>query len=293
MSAAVHTLGGSEIAAAAGVHPHLSPVMLWAQKTGRAPTHETEAMEWGTRLEPVIREACAERGYPVTEAPPAYVDPDREWLVGHPDGWTMVEGLHAIAELKTAGEWAYRAGWNDGPPPQYVAQAQTYMHLTGSQAALVAVLIGGQRLDLSIVRRDDYVIGLLLAQAESFYAHLLDDTMPAPDETDSTKEALLALFPKAHDKRARLMGDDWRALRELRSLKARAAVLAEQITERENIVKAALGDAETGIDPNDNEVVRWTNVSTNRVDTARLKRDRPELAGEYTTTSTTRRFALL
>ena len=39
------TVGGSDVAAAAGIHPFVSPVMLWLQKTGRVEVAETEAME--------------------------------------------------------------------------------------------------------------------------------------------------------------------------------------------------------------------------------------------------------
>ena len=57
------TLGGSVAASAAGIDPFRSRVMAWAELTGRVSREESEAVEWGNRLEPVIDDAMTERGY--------------------------------------------------------------------------------------------------------------------------------------------------------------------------------------------------------------------------------------
>ena len=51
------TLGGSDAAAAAGIHPYMSDVELWARKTGRWTDNGAgEAAEWGLLLEPLLTE---------------------------------------------------------------------------------------------------------------------------------------------------------------------------------------------------------------------------------------------
>jgi predicted phage-related endonuclease len=80
---------------------------------------------------------------------------------------------------------------------------------------------------------------------------------------------------------------------ELRALKEKASALDVQIAERENLLRAAMGEAERAISPNDVDVVKWSNVVSHRVDTKRLKADRPDIAGEYTTETQSRRFTVL
>src|SRR5581483_6399044 len=60
---------GAEGAAAAGVHPYTSRVMLWLRRTGRVEQPETEAMRWGTRIEPLVLAALEEEGYELLPAP--------------------------------------------------------------------------------------------------------------------------------------------------------------------------------------------------------------------------------
>src|SRR3982751_5986325 len=79
------TIGGSDCGAAAGVDPYLSAVMLWAIKTGRAPQPESEAMEWGTRLQEPIFEALDARGWKfMPYAGEPIESAETEWATGSP-----------------------------------------------------------------------------------------------------------------------------------------------------------------------------------------------------------------
>jgi putative phage-type endonuclease len=289
------TVGGSDCGAAAGVHPYTSAIMLWAQKTGRVAGPDGEAMEWGTRLQEPIMEALSDRGYSVT----AYcgdplVDETREWATGTPDGFTVVDGEPAVLEVKTASAWAHRAGWDNEIPPHYAAQGQWYMMLTGYSRCVFAVLVGGQRLEVVTVPRSDHAIRLLVRECAKFHSCLVTDTPPAPDSSDASRQALHAMFPQGTPERAvrlnkKLMG----TVEELRALKATRDRLDVQIGERENMLRQAMGDATRALSPADVEVLRWTNTVSRRIDTKRLKADRPEIASEYETETPTRRFTLL
>jgi putative phage-type endonuclease len=118
------TIGGSEIAAAAGVDPYRSRVALWLEKTGRLDPPETEAMRWGELLEPAIWNELEDRGYELTVSNPAgLTDPERPWLVGHPDGFVAIGDKPGVLEIKTASPWVARHEWADGGAPlAYAAQ---------------------------------------------------------------------------------------------------------------------------------------------------------------------------
>src|SRR4051812_37548397 len=77
-------VGGSDLAAILGLSPWQSPFSLWHQKRGdtEPDIQEKPQLEWGTRLEPVIVQAWAEKHpeYRVNYAPGAtYAHPDYPW----------------------------------------------------------------------------------------------------------------------------------------------------------------------------------------------------------------------
>src|SRR5207245_6482206 len=97
---------------------------------------------------------------------------------------------------KTVGYWAHRE-WNGGVPVEYDAQVQLYMHLTGFPRALLAALVGGQRLELHEVERNDRAIGTMLRLMEAFYENLVAGVPPDPLPGD--RDAMYAQYPSAEE----------------------------------------------------------------------------------------------
>lgn len=295
-----YTIGGSDAAAAAGIDPHKSRVMLWLEKKGRIEQPETEAMRWGKLLEPVIFEELRERGYEVY-VPKVYRggvnwDNGRPWLTGHPDA--VLEGDHAgtVLEAKTVNQWAKRE-WNGEPPLAYVAQVQHYLHLTGLDRGLLAVLVGGQRLETYEIKRNQHAIDRLLEREEEFYGYLVRDEPPPPDSSESAREAVAAMFPEHTAGRVvRLDRSQMRRLRELRARREQRDTIDAQVRGLENELKAAMGDAETAISPHDEPVLRWKAVETTRLargSVDRLREEWPQVYAQLAATTTTRKFEVL
>jgi hypothetical protein len=59
------------------------------------------------------------------------------------------------------------------------------------------------------------------------------------------------------------------------------------------VVTAYMGDAELLISASDEPVARWTSHQTQRLDSKRLREDFAEIAGAYTTETTSRRLTLI
>jgi putative phage-type endonuclease len=287
------TIGGSEAAAAAGIDPHRSRVGLWLEKTGRIEREKTEAMRWGTLLQPLILAELCERGYRATPFGHELRDEDRQWLAGHPDGF-VYEGEDEdedgiLLEVKTVGQRAKRE-WNGQPPLAYVAQVQHYLHLTGLDRALLAVLVGGQRLELTEIERNDRWIATLIELEQEFYERYLILDEPPPVRHDDA-DNLARMFPEHKPgRKVRLAKDALAVLAELRARTAQKDAIERQCETLRNQLKATMGDAETAIDAYDDEVIHWRTFTSERVDVTRLRAERPDIAAEFVKPVQSRRF---
>lgn len=293
------TIGGSSAAAACGVDPYRSRIMLWAELTGRIEREESEAMRWGRVLQAPIIEELRLDGWDIHENTLEVRDESRPWLTGHPDGYAYIAGEHGLLEIKTAGSWAGRE-WRDDVPIQYAAQVQHYLHLTGLDRALLACLVGGQRLVTRTLERDDAAIALLLELEEDFLGFVRADMPPPPDGSQSSAEALAALYPGHATEtpghyigRVRLTREQMDWLRELKARKAQLAAVKEQASELENRLKAVMGNAAEAVGPSDDVVLCWTPTKRRALDTKLLQSERPELAELFMTETKARRFTVV
>jgi predicted phage-related endonuclease len=292
--AALHpyTIGGSTIAAAAGIDPYCSPTALFLRMTGQIPEPESNGhMRIGKALEPVILQLLDDDGYNVAPARgDDYRDDARPWLVGHPDAIGLAHDSFVI-EAKATGGWALRSWDGDTPPVTWQAQVQTYMHLTGTDRAVIAALIDGTTLRTVEVQRDDRAIGALLERAERFYAMLCRGEIPELDGSKSTRDALHERFAEATPGRkvraSRAVRD---VVAEMRQLKASMDAHERQYEERRRVLEATMGDAEVLLDHADNVLAKWTPTTTRRLDTKRLKAELPAIHEEYAVPTTSRRF---
>jgi putative phage-type endonuclease len=289
-----YTIGGSTIAAAAGIDPYLSPTALFLRMTGQIPEPETNGhMRIGKALEPVIIDLLREDGTHVVDYP-AHEEHDRArpWLLGHPDAIAVGSAPYVI-ECKATGGWALRSWNGDEPPVTWQAQVQTYMHLTGTDRAVIAALIDGTTLRTVEVARDDRAIAMLLERAERFYGMLCRGEIPELDGSKSTRDALHERFSEATPgRKVRASRAVREVVAEMRQIKASMDAHAEQYEERRRMVEATMGDAEVLLDHADAVLAKWTPTTTRRLDSKRLKAELPAIHEEYAVPTTSRRFTL-
>lgn len=188
-------IGSSDCSAVIGLGKYESPFSVWLHKTGRGPAdEESEAMMWGTLLEPVIRAQLAERlGVEIVECK-TLRSLARPWQLYNPDG--LILETCEVVEIKNASAWLAKE-WEDGVPDHAELQTQHGMAVTGAVGAYVAGLIGGNRLAWEYVPRDDHLIDNVIIPAELHFweTYVLGDEQPPIDGTDATTEAIAHLWP--------------------------------------------------------------------------------------------------
>jgi predicted phage-related endonuclease len=284
------TLGGSEAADACGVG-WKSRVRLWAEKTGQVePQPATDAMLWGTLLEPVVFNYLDSYGpYPVMPAPLDGFrnENGRPWMIGHPDGFAEVDGEAALLEIKTTNQWAAHEWHSEaGAPLAYLLQLHHYFYVTGYEVALLVGLVGGQSLLTRIVRADEGLMSAMLRREDEFVGYLKSgEPPPAERKGDAT-----LLHPDANPRKyVRADAAIEREMREIRIHHEIEKAHKAQRERREERVKAFMGEASILIDRRDNDLATWTPYETSRFDKSALP---AELVERHTTKETRRRFTV-
>jgi hypothetical protein len=279
-------LGGSTIAAAAGVDPYCSPIRLWLEKSGRLAREETMPMRLGKLLEPAIFAALVQDGYSCERTPDAELrDAALPWLVGHPDGFGVGAYDGTVFEAKAT------ARPTDALPVAHEAQVQTYMHLARLPVAVVAQL-GGLTFQTWTVEYHEHLALTLLGLAERFVGYLRDGEQPPPSGHPDDRAALADAWDATPGKRVRETREICDARRELAALLEAEKARHARIEHLRAVVTAYMGDADTLVSAHDETVATWKGFASRRIDTPRLRAERPDLYEAYSGEATTRRFVL-
>ena len=198
-------LGSSDAAAAVGLNPYKSQLELWLEKTGRDtslpkldPQDEDSPAYWGNILEPIVAAHYSRRsGHRVRRinAVLQHPEPQLKWMLANIDHEVIGAPEVQILECKTAGINGARL-WKEGVPEYVQLQVMHQLAVTGKQAADVAVLLGGQHLEVHRIERDESMIARLIDLERLFWDYVVSDTPPPADGTASAEAALRCLYPE-------------------------------------------------------------------------------------------------
>lgn len=208
-------IGASEIAAVVGLSPYVSAFWLWHFKKGNiAGQSLSDAMDWGHRLEPVVRQWWNERHdyYDVEPTPGTFAHADRPWQRCNPDG-LIRHRPDLLLEIKTS---RYPDGWGrsgtDEIPLHYRCQVQQSLDIFGATTAHLAVLIGGNEPREYVIEADSDDQRTLREAGAAFWESLQANDEPPIDCSDSTYAAVRELNPQIDpDVDAEIDPDLWAA----------------------------------------------------------------------------------
>ncbi len=292
-------IGSSDAAAAIGLNPYKSQLELWMEKTGRSPVEasndepsQDSALHWGTVLEPIVAEQYALRtGFKVRRVNSVLRHPTKPWMLANLDREIVGQDEVQVLECKTAGINGARL-WRDGVPEYVQVQVMHQLAVTGQHAADVAVLLGGQKLEIHRIERNEAMIEKIALLEQHFWTFVETDTPPPADSSDSAGQALRWLFPTDNTKTVdfrqdAVLSDTFYRLIELRS---KISQLSDQEASMRHQIQQEMGHASVALFQNGRVSWKQAKPST-RIDTTRLKAEHPELIAAYVQTSAgSRRF---
>ena len=185
-------IGGSDIAACAGLSQWTSAITLWAKKTGQIPEEITPnmSMKLGTILEAPILNLFADE-HPELEIyeTGTWANKENPWARSNPDGlYKDADGNWGIVEVKFSRDY-----WS-GVPQAYRAQVLWYMRIFGIKQAKLVALAGSSYMEFDI-EWDEFEAQTLWDAALRFRQACLEMKMPYWDGSNSTLETIRALSP--------------------------------------------------------------------------------------------------
>jgi putative phage-type endonuclease len=244
-------LTASDAAAVLGLSPWKSPTALYAEKVGAYDdSTDNESMAWGRALQNGIGRRFAEKtGREVREADEytIYVHEDFPFIGATLDFWeTDGEKGEGVLETKaTAHEWVGE------PPVYYQVQLQQQLAVTGRTWGTLCAFNSLRKPPLwQDIEANEKFITRLLGKLEEFQWRVTNRQPPEvtpEDSTESTREALMALYPKDEGQTVLLPGEAMEWAAELGTLKDSQKELERQIRARESAIKAAMGEASIGL----------------------------------------------
>jgi putative phage-type endonuclease len=190
-------IGGSDAAAVVGRHPYVSPLALWLDKVHGREVVETDRMEAGNRLEPVIREWAADLlGLGVSIPPATIYHPLTKRMLVNLDG-LLSDGR--VLECKNVDSLVWRTAeesdFVDGVFRAHWWQVQHGMEAADLPGAVVGYLIGGNDMQLRPVERDRAIGKALREHIVRWWTRHVEGNEPP---TQGTADDRMSLLERLH-----------------------------------------------------------------------------------------------
>ena len=284
-------IGGSDAGAICGLNPYVSPMSVFYEKTSsEVEDYDNESMRQGRDLEEyVARRFMEETGLKVRRSNVMYQSEEYPFMLANVD--RLISGENMGLECKTASAYNADKWTGESVPAHYEIQCHHYMAVTGAKAWYLAVVILGREFKYKKIKRDEELIQNLIAIEKEFWEdHVLSGNMPDPDGSDISNEVINRYFPTARKKTIPLPSH----LNEQLKRREEIILLAKKLTQEQNQIeqqlKLYMGEYEMAF--NEHYRVSWNNVDTVRIDSKRLKEERPDLYRDFAKCSQSRRFTV-
>lgn len=263
-------IGGTDISAVMGMNRWKTPLQLWSEKTGKIESPDissVEAVELGSELEDFVAKRFEKvSGLKVRKAPCYYQSKEYDFMRCQVD--RLVTGTDDLLECKTCSAWKEKEWEGEEIPQEYILQVMWQLMITGRQTGYIAVLIGGQKFRYKEIKADPEMFKLMTESALKFWDMVNNNTPPMAIYGDD--DVLLKLHPSSNDQ-IQLVEEYNTAIARRQELSMHIKNMEEEKETIEIGIKEIIGD-NLGIKTS-NYIVKWSPVSSARVDMDKLKAD--------------------
>lgn len=283
-------IGGSDVGAILGVNKYKTPFEVYLEKTEPISEvgEQSESAYWGDQFEEVVAKEFEKRtGKKVRRDRKHYKHKDYPYMVANID--RKIVGENAILECKTANQFLANEWEEDEIPASYLLQVQHYLFVTGAELGYIAVLIGGQKFIWKEVQRDEELIQMIIEAEKNFWKMVQDKTPPALDGSSAAEKYLKEKYKDVEEGKSIELGFEYKEkIKTYLEMKEQLKGFEIKVKELENQIKFEIGKSEYAYAPGYS--LSWKKVSSNRVDTKKLKAEYPEVYEKVVKESFSRKF---
>lgn len=283
-------IGGSDAGAVCGLNTYRTAMQVYQDKVSEEVEEmDNEAMRQGREFEDYVAKRFMEAtGKKVRRANAMFYNEEYPFMLADVD--RMVVGENAGLECKTASPYMADK-WKDGNIPlSYQIQCYHYMAVCNADAWYLAVVIYGREFKYYKIERDEAVIADLIQIEKAFWEnHVMKQQIPDPDGSKLADSVIAEYYKNSIADTIPLTGFNEKLERrqELSELIGRMDMEKKKI---EQELKLYLGENERA--ENEQFMVSWKSVQSNRLDEKRLKEEEPEIYEKYKKSVSSRRFTV-
>lgn len=278
-----------------GLSPWASPYSVWLSKiTEQDDNGATEAMEFGTRAEPMLAHWFEDRtGLFVYGEQTWCTHKTEPWARCTVDGfiyehdglWDMADAI-SVLEIKTTTEGV----WADKVPDHYATQATWTMYVTGIDVVHFGVLhlaFGRPTFRTYEFARDEADEAYVVERCKAFWeSYVLTGEPPPVDAHQATTDALRRQWEGTGGIREADI-DAMALVEEYRYHRAQVKAAEADQEQAANRLRQLLGD-DVELHAGGRKLATWKPQERTTVDTAALRKSWPDLVRQFEKTSTTR-----
>ena len=273
-------VGGSDVGIIMGVNPYKTIYELWKEKIEGKEYTSSEAAYWGNILEETVAQEFKKRtGKKVAKVNYMLQHKDHEFMLANID--RRVVGESSILECKTTNEYNKKLWKDDEVPASYIFQCMHYLAVTGAEKAYIACLIGGQKYVYKEIARNEELIDIMIQRETEFWECVKNKIPPA-----ESKASELYIKDNGEKIQIDLMNELllWdKIIDQEKELKAEKEECKESIQEKmKDSQIATFGERK----------VTWKSQTTNRINTKKLKEEKPEIYAAYLMETNSRVFKI-
>ena len=299
LNARVSGIGASEISAVMGVSPWQTSFDLYDKKKAGGAEDDVLANNAAVKAGHFLEDAVARyyedlSGRHVIKASAGdwiAIDPEHPWRRCSPDRTFFLSGNggeKGVLECKTC----RRPLDKDNLPLHYYCQVQWQLGILGYRIGVLAWLASGLDFDFVEIEFDPEFFAKLAAAADEWWENFQNGIPPKPTNAADVR----ALFPSPVADYAvadEMVTADWQSLKAIKEQIKGLQLREQELTDK---ICQAIGDKEgiatEGSDGRREVLATFKAQTSSRIDSARLKKERPDIYEEYAKATSTRVFRL-
>lgn len=254
-------VGGSEIAAIAGLSPYKTALEVYMDKISDEVTElKSEAAEWGIALEPLVaNKYAAMTSYVVSEESNVIRHPEHPFLAANIDRW--VNDKEFVLECKTASfrqkDYWGRAEGTDAIPDQYLCQVAFYAAICDVPKVDVAVFFDIQDFRIyTYDRNKDFENKLIKIGINFWNNNVLARVPPEP----RTVNDCALLYPRSIGDSITANDEIELEIKKMRDLKVQEKLLTSELNESQIKIKSFMQANQALADSSGLIVATWRNT---------------------------------